>query len=347
MIFEYELTKEKNEMQEKNTIDIYGTMGPSLCTQEQIYKMFQMGMNGMRLNLSHVDLIDCEEWLSAFHNAASQAGIKPKLLIDMKGPELRIGKLKEPIDLIENQFVELGNTIPVPKQVFTHAKVGLRLLLDDGRILLEVKEVYDNNLKCFVIHGGLLKSGKSLALVDGDIAMPTLTESDIRNLKAAKKFGVTGLMQPFVRNAQDLITVKQTLQSIGAEELEIFAKIENMDGVEHLEELLPYCNQIVIARGDLGNAMPLWELPAIQKKIQNICTSHHMPYMVVTQMLDSMMEHPVPTRAEVSDIFYAVYHGASSIMLTGETAAGKYPSEAMMYFVNTTKSALKFRKEEF
>ena len=152
-------------------------------------------------------------------------------------------------------------------------------------------------------------------------------------------------MQPFVRNAQDLITVRETLQSIGNPDLQVYAKIENMEGVARLEELFPYCDQIVIARGDLGNAMPLWELPAVQKRIQDICRAHSMPYMVVTQMLDSMMEHPVPTRAEVSDIFYAVYHGASSIMLTGETAAGRYPQEAMKYFSETAKSALVCREE--
>lgn len=184
-----------------------------------------------------------------------------------------------------------------------------------------------------------------MALVNGHIALPTLTESDIRNLKVAKQYGVTGIMQPFVRHAQDLITVKETLSSIGCPQLQVYAKIENMEGVTHLKELLPYCDQIVIARGDLGNAMPLWELPAVQKSIQDICKEHFMPYMVVTQMLDSMMEHPIPTRAEVSDVFHAVYHGASSIMLTGETAAGKYPLQAMKYFCKTVKSALSCKEE--
>lgn len=326
------------------TLDIYGTLGPSLCTEEMLHEMFTMGMSGVRLNLSHVDLVDCEEWLGAFHRAADKAGVQPKLLIDMKGPELRIGKLEEAMMLQEGQDIVLGTIIPLPVQVFGYVKAGQQLLLDDGRILLEVKSVNDDHMQCSVLHGGVLKSGKSLALVDGQIPMPTLTESDIRNLKAAKKAGVTGIMQPFVRNAQDLIKVKEILREIGAEDLEVFAKIENMDGVNHLEELLPYCDQIVIARGDLGNAMPLWDLPAIQKKIQDTCKAHKVPYMVVTQMLDSMIEHPVPTRAEVSDIFHAVYHGASSIMLTGETAAGKYPLEAMKYFVQTARSALNTRK---
>lgn len=327
------------------TLDIYGTLGPSLCTEDKLAEMFEIGMSGVRLNLSHVDLKDCEEWLTALQEASHKTGVKAKLLIDMKGPELRIGKLSQPLVLEEGKTVSLGDTIAVPNQLFTHVKTGQQLLLDDGRILLEVQDVLENRISCRVLHGGLLKSGKSIALVDASIQLPTLTESDIRNLKAAKQYGVTGIMQPFVRNAQDLITVKETLREVGAEDLEVFAKIENMDGVNHLSELLPHCDHIVIARGDLGNAMPLWELPYVQKKIQDVCIAHQMPYMVVTQMLDSMMEHPIPTRAEVSDIFYAVYHGASSIMLTGETAAGKYPVEAMKYFVNTAKSALACREE--
>lgn len=328
------------------SFDIYGTLGPSLCSQKDLYDMFMMGMTGVRLNLSHVDLVDCETWLKAFHDAARQAGIDGKLLIDMKGPELRIGKLLEPLDLVEGMSVDLNNDILIPQELACVLNVGRQLLLDDGRILLEVIEVHTKNIICSVIHGGMLTSGKSIALVDETIAMPTLTTSDIRNLKVAKQYGVTGIMQPFVRSAQDLITVKKTLDEIGATSLQVFAKIENMEGVKHIKEIVEHCDHIVIARGDLGNAMPLWQLPSVQMEIQNVCKACQKPYMVVTQMLDSMISHPVPTRAEVSDVFYAVYHGASSIMLTGETAAGKYPLEAMCFFTSTAKSALQYCKDE-
>ena len=127
--------------------------------------------------------------------------------------------------------------------------------------------------------------------------------------------------------------------------MNIIAKIENMDGVEHLEELLPYCDEIVIARGDLGNAMPLWQLPAVQKRISEKCKAAGKGFMVVTQMLYSMEKSPVPTRAEVSDIFNAVLDGASALMLTGETAAGDYPAEAMTYLCNTAREALRFLQE--
>lgn len=326
-------------------LEIYGTLGPSCCTKETLIEMFKLGMTGVRLNLSHVDLDECEEWLNAFHQAAEVCHIKPDLLIDMKGPELRIGKLKEPLIFKENEIISLS-CIPMPSIVLEHLHNDVEMMLDDGKILLRVKDVKDNDFNCLVIRGGKLTSSKSIALVDVKVMTPTLTESDIKNLKLAKKYGVTGIMQPFVRNQQDLITVKETLKEVGASDLKLYAKIENMDGVRNLESLLPYTDYIIIARGDLGNAMPLYELPRVQKLIQSVCQSHHVPYMIVTQMLNSMIENAVPTRAEVSDIFYAVYHGADSIMLTGETAAGKYPLEAMKYFVNTAMSALEERTND-
>ncbi len=147
-------------------------------------------------------------------------------------------------------------------------------------------------------------------------------------------------MLPFVRGKEDLITLKKALLEAGASQIKIFAKIENLRGAQIIEELFPYCDQVVIARGDLGNAMPLWKLPGMQKKLAAKCRKARMPFMVVTQMLDSMHERAVPTRAEVLDIYNAVLDGAASLMLTGETAAGKYPVEAMEYLVKTGEEAL-------
>ena len=169
--------------------------------------------------------------------------------------------------------------------------------------------------------------------------MPTLTGNDLKNIQLATQYGVTGVMQPFVRSKEDLMTLRKALDDAGAGHVEIFAKIENMQGVNALDELLPYCDHVVIARGDLGNAMPLWKLPAVQKELASKCRAAGKPFMVVTQMLDSMHERAVPTRAEVMDIYNAVLDGASSLMLTGETAAGNFPAEEMMYLVNTGREA--------
>ncbi len=171
-------------------------------------------------------------------------------------------------------------------------------------------------------------------------ASPTLTEEDLQNLKIAKQCGVTGVMLPFVRGKADILALRHALEEAGAADIRIFAKIENMTGVRALPEFIHLVDEVVIARGDLGNAMPLWELPRCQKQLSAACRAAGVPFMVVTQMLDSMCTRAVPTRAEVSDIYNAVLDGAASVMLTGETAAGQYPMQAMEYLVRTAQTAL-------
>ena len=171
--------------------------------------------------------------------------------------------------------------------------------------------------------------------------MPALTDSDFENIKIASEYNITGVMQPFVRSADDLKAVREALNNSGGQDIKIYAKIENTTGVENLESFFEYADEIVIARGDLGNAVPLWELPGIQKDISSRCSDHHMPFMVVTQMLAYMEHSKVPTRAEVSDIYNAVCDGASSVMVTGETAVGDYPVEVIRYLVNTARTASK------
>ena len=166
------------------------------------------------------------------------------------------------------------------------------------------------------------------------------------NLKEAAAYGVTDVMQPFVRGASDLRTVKNAMREAGAGNCRLFAKIENRTGVAALSEILPETDMVVIARGDLGNAVPLWELPCVQKEISAQCLKHQVPFMVVTQMLASMENSPVPTRAEVSDIFNAVADGASAVMITGESASGKYPVQASSYLVRTAKEGLRWRERD-
>ena len=213
-------------------------------------------------------------------------------------------------------------------------------LLDDGKLLARVDTAEPEALVCTVVRGGVLQSRKSLAAPRADIQMPTLTTEDKENLAIAADCGVTGVMLPFVRGAADIRNLRQALAEAGAPGLKILAKIENLAGVQALPEFLPLVDEVVIARGDLGNAMPLWELPAAQKRIEAQCRKAGKPFMVVTQMLASMHTRAVPTRAEVSDIYNAVLDGASSLMLTGETAAGQYPVQAMEYLVRTARTAM-------
>ena len=322
------------------TTDIYGTLGPACADVETLEKMFEAGMTGIRLNLSHVTLKKAAHQVEALHTAAGRCGVKAKLLIDMQGPELRLGTFETEPELIEGEIVILGESgIAMPEIVLPYLVPGQELLLDDGRLLLEMLD----KRRARVIRGGILKSRKSIALPGSKIHPPTMTAEDMENIRDAKEFGVTGVMQPFVRDAEDLKAVRAALNAAGGEDIALFAKIENMDGVEHLDELLPHSDEIVIARGDLGNAMPLWELPAVQKRISAKCRDAGKNFMVVTQMLYSMEKSPVPTRAEVSDIFNAVYDGCSSVMVTGETAVGKYPVEVIKYLSNTAKEAEKYR----
>lgn len=322
-------------------ISIYGTFGPA-CGQEDILKqMFEAGMTGMRLNLSHTSLTDSADRIAAFRAAAETAGIVPELLIDMQGPELRIGTI-EPMTLTDGESVILGEGgIPVPEVTLPVMYTGDEVVLDDGKISVRVRENHGSHVICTVERGGVLTSRKSIKLKNPDVVveLPVLTEHDLNNVRRAAEYGVTGLMQPFVHSGEELRKVRKALQENGADHVKIFAKIENMQGVEHLEDILPEADWIIIARGDLGNDMDLWQLPAVQKKIAAACVKAGKPFVVVTQMLASMEHSPVPTRAEVSDIFNAVLDGCAGVMVTGETAVGDYPTEVIRYLTNTVKSA--------
>lgn len=269
-----------------------------------------------------------------------------KLLIDLQGPELRIGKLPGPVELTDGSEVLLGKgVISIPETIYDYVQRGSSLLLDDGKILLEVLENFGDCLNCEVKRGGTLLSEKSIAVPDSTLRPPTLTESDLENLSLAAACGVSGVMLPFVRDVQDLVALRQALTDAGAEHVRIYAKLENRQGIASLPELLDYADVFVIARGDLGNDVPLWELPVVQKRTAAFLRAAGKPFVIVTQMLDSMERRPVPTRAEVCDIFNAVLDGADAVMLTGETAAGKYPVQAMEYLVKTGEAAVKYLKE--
>ncbi len=329
------------------TVRIYGTIGPACRDKEILRQMFQEGMDGVRLNLSHTSLEEASSLIESCHSAARECGVIPELLIDMQGPELRVGIIKTPVNLTAGTLIGTGD-IPLPEAVKTVLKErgpGQEILLDDGKILLKTEypsDIHEAGLR--VIRGGLLESRKSVALPGCTFQTPAMTENDRDQLKRAKEYGVTAVMQPFVRSREDLVEVRNALVSSGCDGIRLLAKVENRDGISKLKELIPHCDEVVIARGDLGNSMNLWELPAAQKHISAVCREAGRDFMVVTQMLDSMMHRQVPTRAEVSDIFNAVVDGAASVMVTGETAAGDNPVLAIRYLYKTVREAEKFVK---
>lgn len=318
-------------------IRIYGTLGPACARAEILGEMLRQGMTGIRLNLSHISLEEAADELAELRRAEENTGLQAELLIDMQGPELRIGALSTPLLLRAGETVDLEK-LPLPEEVRAAIEPGQELLLDDGKLLLTALR----GGKAHVNRGGLLQSRKSVALPGKEICLPPLTGQDLRNIAAAKACGVSALMQPFVRSREDLAAVRQALDRADCAGVRILAKVESRAGMEQLPELIGACDEIVIARGDLGNAMPLWELPAAQKRIAAQCRAAGRPFMVVTQMLASMEQSPVPTRAEVSDIFNAVLDGAASVMVTGETAAGKYPAETIRYLTQTVRQAERY-----
>ena len=320
-------------------IELFGTLGPSCRDKDTLRAMFENGMSGMRLNLSHTGLAESEELIRTFQAAAEEAGVKPELLIDLQGPELRVLPMKEPLVLNDGGVYDALD-IPLPDVVRDALSDGDEILLDDGKISLRLEK---NQMR--VLRGGTLQSRKSVKIVNKSVPMPALTETDRKNLSIAKEYGVSAVMQPFVRNAEDIHTVRLALHEYGADMIRIFSKIENRDGLARIDEIIDVSDMIVIARGDLGNDVPLPQLPGVQKDIAARCLAKHIPFLVVTQMLTSMIDHPVPTRAEVSDIFNAVTDGASAVMVTNETAVGSYPAEVIRFLRETADAAEQWIQE--
>ena len=325
-------------------MEYYATLGKPCAQRDIMDQLFQAGMTGIRVNLSHTSLSKCAPLLDGVYwPSARQAGReKAHLILDLQGPELRVGELPRPVMLRENDEVLLGDGgIPVPQNILQTARPGQQLSIDDGALLLEVRRSAPAVLLCHVLRGGPLLSKKSLSLLEADVDTPTLTPDDLDNLNQAGRLGVTHILQPFVRSREDIRVLRRTLDELGLDRVRIMAKIENRQGLDRLDEIMDAADQICIARGDLGNSIPLWKLPAIQKDIAGRCRERKKPFCLVTQLLWSMEQRPVPTRAEVSDIYNGVLDGASSLMLTGETAAGKWPVQAMQYLVRTAQEALK------
>ncbi len=374
-------------------IDVYGTLGPSCASAEVLTQMFLAGMTGVRLNLSHVSLRESEGLLNVLHDAAQRAGVKPLLLVDLQGPELRIGPMGKPAELREDEEVRLCSEeafslscsgegtpsspgygtsscsdegapfspgcgtsvcaaggsgslvdIPVPEAVYRVLEKNTEVLLDDGRLLLRVTKTGEESAFARVVRGGRLTGRKSIKVPGADIRLPAMTKADRQNVRDALGCGVTGIMQPFVRSREDLEEVRGVLAENGVQKLQLVAKIENRAGMDQLAELLPACDAVCIARGDLGNDMDLWQLPAAQKQIAAVCRAAGKYFMTATQMLSSMEQSAVPTRAEVNDIFNTVADGASGVMVTGETAVGRYPVEVIRYLAKTAAEGERYRE---
>lgn len=317
----------------------YATLGPSCCDTAALAALLRRGITGFRLNLSHTPLAARTDWIAALHEAERKTGLRAQLMIDLRGPEVRIGDMPVPLPLAEGAAVTLGADIPVDGDVLDALRPGMTVLLDDGAMALTV---VDGGV-CRVTRGGTLTGHKSLTLEGVDLRRPALCEADLADLSQAAALGVNAVMQPFVRSADDLRVVRQTMAEDGLADAELFAKVENQPGLDALPDWLALCDVVTIARGDLGSSLPLEQLPAAQKRIAALCRSRRKPFLVVTQLLHSMIDHPSPTRAEVLDIYNAVLDGADCLMLTGETAQGRYPLESADWLIRVAQEAEKVR----
>lgn len=321
------------------------TIGPACNTKEMLLKMIDAGMNVARVNMSHGTYDELEKLFATIKEAIRESGKNVSILLDTKGPEVRVGTFKDGgVKLEEGKTFSLfkeceqgdqnGVGLSFPKLVdlfyAERAKaVGRELLLDDGIISLVVKEVKEDRIVCTVNKGGMLKNRKSINIPGYYINMPYVSAQDRKDIEFGLTHGANVVAASFVRTHEDVRTLRDFIDSVGFEYVEIIAKIENQSGVDDMDAIMDYADGIMVARGDMGVEIPFIKLPEIQKTLIRKCVARGKYVITATQMLESMTTAPRPTRAEISDVANAVYDGTSAVMLSAESAAGKYPVESV------------------
>ena len=315
------------------------TIGPASETEEVITTLVEKGMNVARINFSHGVHEEHKKKIETIKRVRDKLGIPIAIMLDTKGPEVRIKQFKEDeITLIKGERFTLttddvlGDNQKVAvtyDQLSEELKIGDVILADDGLIKFIVKEINGKNIDCEVINGGELKNNKSLNFPNTNINLPAITEKDVKDLVFGIQEGVDFIAASFIRKTDDVIAIRRVLEEHNGEEIQIISKIENREGVDNIDTILEVSDGIMVARGDLGVEIPAEDLPLVQKEIVKKCNILGKPVIIATQMLDSMIRNPRPTRAEVTDVSNAVFDGTDAIMLSGETAAGKYPIEAV------------------
>ena len=328
------------------------TMGPNANDRNLMKQLAEKGMDIARFNFSHGDHEEQKMRMDMLKSVRDEIGKPIAILLDTKGPEIRTGLLKDgkKIDLQEGSTFVLTTKEVVgderkvsisyaglPRDIHT----GTRILIDDGLIELQVVEIQDTDIICEVINGGELGQRKGVNVPNVPIKLPALTEKDKEDIRFGVEQGVDFIAASFVRSADAIYEIKKILRDCGAPYISVIAKIENAEGIQNIDEILECADGIMVARGDLGVEIPPEEVPYLQKMIIQKCNDKYKPVIIATQMLDSMMRNPRPTRAEVTDVANAVYDGTDAVMLSGETAQGKYPVEALDMMVHIVENAEK------
>lgn len=332
------------------------TMGPRTMDKIILKELIAGGMNVARFNFSHGSYEEHAERIALVRQVSEQLGIPVALMLDTKGPEIRTGLLKDgkkvsleqgkefTLYTEEREGDETGCSITYQQLVYDVRK-GDTILIDDGLIGLEVQRVSADKIECIIKNGGELGERKGVNVPNVKIHLPGVTQKDREDILFGIEQGVDYIAASFVRNSDCIMDIREILEDNHGRDIGIIAKIENAEGVENIDEILDAADGIMVARGDLGVEILADQVPHIQKKIINKCNRKCKPVVTATQMLDSMIRNPRPTRAEAGDVANAIYDGSDAIMLSGETAMGKYPVEAvrmMAKIAETTEAHLDY-----
>ncbi|TWG89013.1 pyruvate kinase [Mesorhizobium sp. J18] len=322
-------------MRRSRKVKILATLGPASSEQSSIRRLLQVGADAFRINMSHTDHSLMRTLVERIRNVEAELDRPIGILADLQGPKLRVGKFAEgSVQLGIGQKFTLDDNpepgdatrvhLPHP-EILKSVEPGHRLLIDDGRLHLRAEKADGKSITCTVVAGTKISDRKGVSLPDTELPMGALTEKDRKDLDAVLATGVDWIALSFIQRPEDLAEVRKVARGRAA----LMAKIEKPQAVKRLPEIIELSDALMVARGDLGVEMPLETVPGIQKQITRACRRAGKPVVVATQMLESMISAPVPTRAEVSDVATAVFEGADAVMLSAESAAGQYPFEAV------------------
>ena len=325
------------------------TMGPNADNEETLRALIANGMDVARFNFSHGDYEEQKARMDLLKRVRKEMHKPIAILLDTKGPEIRTGVLENGGKVLLKEGEEFtltatetaGNEKKVYQtypQLAKDVKPGDTILIDDGLIGLKVKEIQDKDIVCQVINGGELGQRKGINVPNVSVNLPGITAKDKKDIIFGIEQGIDFIAASFVRNADAVREIRTILKEHNAEHIEIISKIENSEGIENLDKIIQASDGIMVARGDMGVEIPAYEVPHVQKMIVEKCNQKYKPVIIATQMLDSMIRNPRPTRAEVTDVANAIREGTDAIMLSGETAMGKYPVEALQMMVKIAES---------
>ena len=323
------------------------TLGPASQSEETLTKLIENGLNVCRFNFSHGSHEEHKERIDVVKKVREKLNKPVAILLDTKGPEIRTGNFADPEVFLQegDKFTITMADVIGTKEICTVSYKGLAndvvkgdlILIDDGLVGLSVQDVVGEEIHCIVENSGIVKNHKGVNVPGVKINLPALTPKDISDIEFGITQGIDFIAASFVRKAADVLAIREVLENNNATNIQIISKIENQEGVDNLDEILQVSDGLMVARGDLGVEIPTEEMPIVQKEMIRKCNELGKPVITATQMLDSMMRNPRPTRAEVTDVANAIYDGTDAIMLSGETAAGKYPVESVKVMATIAK----------